>query len=115
MAGVFAFGLIVVASGLVLDKLVPGLNYDRSTMQIAHMVHAVATIAMMGLFMGHIYLGTIGTEGTLQGMQTGYVDEAWAKEHHELWLEDVKSGKVSADRTADKHAARIAAAKVVKA
>ncbi|HRH05805.1 MAG TPA: formate dehydrogenase subunit gamma [Burkholderiaceae bacterium] len=113
--GVFAFGLIVVASGLVLDKLVPGLNYERSTMQIAHMVHAVATIAMMGLFMGHIYLGTIGTEGTLQGMQTGYVDEAWAKEHHELWLEDVKSGKVSADRTADKHAARIAAAKVVKA
>ena len=26
-------------------------------------------------------------------MRTGYVDEAWAKEHHEFWYNDVKSGK----------------------
>jgi formate dehydrogenase subunit gamma len=69
-------------------------------MQIAHMVHAVATVLMMVLFMGHIYLGTIGTEGTYQGMKTGYVDENWAKHHHELWLDDVKSGKIPRDRTA---------------
>lgn len=98
--GVFFLGLIVVASGLVMDKLVPGLDYVRSTMQIAHMVHAVATVLMIVLFMGHIYLGTIGTEGTYQGMKTGYVDENWAKHHHELWLDDVKSGKIPRDRTA---------------
>jgi formate dehydrogenase subunit gamma len=98
--GVFVLGLTVVASGLVMDKLVPGLTYERSTMQIAHMVHAVATILMMVLFMGHIYLGTIGTEGTYQGMKTGYVDENWAKHHHELWLDDVNSGKIPRDRTA---------------
>jgi formate dehydrogenase subunit gamma len=98
--GVFVLGLTVVASGLVMDKLVPGLTYERSTMQIAHMVHAVATILMMVMFMGHIYLGTIGTEGTYQGMKTGYVDENWAKHHHELWLDDVNSGKIPRDRTA---------------
>jgi formate dehydrogenase subunit gamma len=98
--GVFFLGLIVVASGLVMDKLVPGLLYERNTMQIAHMVHAVATVLMIVLFMGHIYLGTIGTEGTYEGMKTGYVDENWAKHHHELWLEDVKSGKIPRDRTA---------------
>ena len=98
--GVFFLGLIVVASGLVMDKLVPGLSYERSTMQIAHMVHAVATVLMMVMFIGHIYLGTIGTEGTYQGMKTGYVDENWAKYHHELWLDDVKSGKIPRDRTA---------------
>lgn len=98
--GVFFLGLIVVASGLVMDKLVPGLSYERSTMQIAHMVHAVATVLMMVMFIGHIYLGTIGTEGTYQGMKTGYVDENWAKHHHELWLDDVKSGKIPRDRTA---------------
>ena len=97
--GVFFLGLIVVASGLVMDKLVPGLSYERSTMQIAHMVHAVATVLMMVMFIGHIYLGTIGTEGTYQGMKTGYVDENWAKYHHELWLDDVKSGKIPRDRT----------------
>jgi formate dehydrogenase subunit gamma len=33
-------------------------------------------------------------EGALQGMKTGYVDEAWGKEHHELWYDDIKSGKI---------------------
>jgi formate dehydrogenase subunit gamma len=98
--GVFVLGLTVVASGLVMDKLLPGLTYERSTMQIAHMVHAVAAVLMMVMFIGHIYLGTIGTEGTYQGMKTGYVDENWAKHHHELWLDDVKSGKIPRDRTA---------------
>jgi formate dehydrogenase subunit gamma len=98
--GVFVLGLTVVASGLVMDKLIPGLTYERSTMQIAHMVHGVSTILMMVLFMGHIYLGTIGTEGTYQGMKTGYVDENWAKHHHELWLDDVNAGKIPRDRTA---------------
>jgi formate dehydrogenase subunit gamma len=97
--GVFVLGLTVVASGLVMDKLLPGLGYERSTMQIAHMVHAVATILMVVMFIGHIYLGTIGTEGTYQGMKTGYVDENWAKHHHELWLDDVKSGKIPRERT----------------
>lgn len=100
-AGVCVLGLVVVASGLVMDKLLPGLVYERGTMQVAHMVHAVAAILMVVVFMGHIYLGTIGAEGAFKGMQTGYVDETWAREHHELWYDDVKSGKVPAQRSAD--------------
>ncbi len=99
-AGVFVLGLVVVGSGLVMDKLVPGLAYDRSIMQIAHMVHSVSNILMVVLFMGHIYLGTLGTEGAFAGMKTGYVDETWAKEHHELWYDDVKAGRVPAQRSA---------------
>jgi formate dehydrogenase subunit gamma len=97
--GVMVLGLTVVASGLVLDKLVPGLMYTRSDMQIAHLVHAVASVLMMTMFLLHIYLGTIGMKGAFQGMKTGLVDEAWAKEHHELWYDDVKAGKVPAFRT----------------
>lgn len=97
--GVFLFGLVVVASGLVLDKLVPGLLYDRSTMQVANMVHGVATMGMMALFLGHIYLGTLGMQGAYKGMRTGYVDETWAKEHHEEWFDDVKAGKIPAQRS----------------
>ncbi|CSC36195.1 formate dehydrogenase%2C cytochrome B556 subunit [Vibrio cholerae] len=29
-------------------------------------------------------------EGALEGMVTGKVDETWAKEHHDLWYEEVK-------------------------
>jgi formate dehydrogenase subunit gamma len=97
--GVFALGLIVVGSGLVLDKLIPGLIYVRETMQISHMVHASAAVLMMAMFMGHIYLGTIGMKGAYQGMKTGYVDEAWAKEHHELWANDIAAGKIPVQRT----------------
>ncbi len=98
-AGVFFLGLIVVASGLVLDKLIPGLIYERSTMQISHMVHAAATFLMMAMFIGHIYMGTIGMRGAYSAMRTGYVDETWAKEHHELWYQDIQAGKIPAQRS----------------
>lgn len=97
--GVFFLGVVVVSSGFVLDKLLPGLVYERATMQIAHMVHAVATVLMMCMFLGHIYLGTIGMQGAYKAMRSGYVDEAWAKEHHAYWYEDVKSGRVPAQRS----------------
>lgn len=97
--GVFFLGLIVVASGLVLDKLVPGLVYERTTMQISHMVHATATVLMMALFIGHIYMGTIGMRGAYSAMREGYVDETWAKEHHELWYKDIQAGKIPTQRS----------------
>lgn len=97
--GVFFLGLVVVGSGLLLDKLLPGLVYERGTMQIAHMVHAVATVMMMAMFLGHIYIGTIGMQGAYQGMKTGYVDETWAKEHHEFWYDEVKAGHIPAQRS----------------
>ena len=98
--GVLVLGLVVIASGLVLDKLVPGVLYTRGTMQVAHMVHAVATMLMMAMFLGHIYMGTIGMRGAYRAMRDGYVDDAWAAEHHALWLEDIRAGRVPAQRSA---------------
>lgn len=97
--GVMFLGFIVVGSGLVLDRVLPGLVYTRGTMQVAHMIHAVATILMMCMFLGHIYLGTIGMKGAYKAMKTGYVDETWAREHHELWYNDIQAGKIPAQRT----------------
>jgi formate dehydrogenase subunit gamma len=97
--GVFVLGLAVVGSGLVLNQLIPNLAYLRGDMQIAHMIHAVASVLMLTLFMGHIYMGTIGMKDALTAMKTGMVDEGWAKEHHELWFEDIRAGKIPAQRT----------------
>ena len=99
--GMLGLGLIVVGSGLVMDKLVPGLLYERGTMQLAHVIHAVSAVFMLAMMLGHIYMGTIGMDGAYQGMKTGYVDETWAKEHHELWYDDIKAGKIPAQRSAD--------------
>ena len=97
--GVFFLGLLVVASGLVLNLLVPGLGTTRGQMQVAHMVHAIASVGMMAMFIGHIYIGSVGMKGAYGSMRTGYVDEAWAKEHHEWWYDDVKAGKIPAQRS----------------
>ena len=97
--GVTIPGIVVVGSGLFLDKLIPGMQYLRGDMQIAHMLHLVCALLMMALIMGHIYMGTIGMKGAYSAMRTGYVDEAWAKEHHELWYDDVKAGKIPAQRS----------------
>jgi formate dehydrogenase subunit gamma len=97
--GVFLLGTIVIASGLVMDKLLPGLLYERATMQQAHMIHAVAALLMMAVFLGHIYIGTIGMRGAYKAMRNGYVSEEWAREHHEYWYDDVAAGKIPAQRS----------------
>lgn len=97
--GVFVLGLTVVASGLVLDQLVPGLLYTRGTMQLGHMVHAIAAVLMMCAFLGHIYLGTIGMRGAYRAMRDGTVSDAWAREHHQLWYDDIRAGKIPAQRS----------------
>ena len=97
--GTLVMGLIVVASGLVFDKLVPNLVYERGTMQLAHMVHATAAILMICAFLGHIYIGTIGMRGAYKAMREGYVDDEWAREHHARWYDDVRAGRIPAQRS----------------
>ena len=84
--GVTLLGLIVSASGLILDF--PNFGQTRETMQISNIVHAVAAVLFMAMSLGHIYLGTVGMEGSYDAMRHGTVDETWAKEHHELWYRD---------------------------
>jgi len=93
-AGVVVLSLIVSASGLIL--LFPNFDQVRAVMIEANVVHAVAAGAVMAASLGHIYLGTLGVEGAYEAMRNGYVDEAWAKEHHEYWYNDIKSGKIKA-------------------
>jgi formate dehydrogenase subunit gamma len=97
--GVTIPGLVVLGSGLVLDKLIPGFGAVRGEMQIAQMLHAVLAFWMMALILGHIYMGTVGVRGALKAMKTGYVSDEWAKEHHDLWYQDIQAGKIPAQRS----------------
>ncbi len=97
--GVLLLGAVVAGSGLYLDKILPGMDYLRGDMQVAHMVHGVATMLMTAMFLGHIYMGTIGMHGAYRAMRHGYVDDGWAQEHHELWYEDIKRGKIPVQRS----------------
>ncbi|OPX54423.1 formate dehydrogenase gamma subunit [Oceanospirillum multiglobuliferum] len=87
-------GLVVVGSGLVLDF--PIFGQTRDDMQWANLIHAGTSLLLFAISLGHIYIGTIGSEGALEGMKTGYVDETWAKQHHDLWYNEVKDQAIDA-------------------
>jgi len=90
-AGLLGLGALMSVTGLILDF--PNWNQGRELMQQANVVHAVAAVFFIAMIMGHAYLGTIGMEGAYKAMRDGYVDEQWAKEHHEIWYQEVKAGK----------------------
>jgi formate dehydrogenase subunit gamma len=75
----------VIVSGYLL--MFPFYVTDIFGMQIAQGVHAIIALLFIALILGHIYIGTIGTEGAFEAMGQGTVDLNWAKEHHSLWLE----------------------------
>jgi formate dehydrogenase subunit gamma len=89
--GVVFLSTVVIWSGLIL--LFPNFDQTRAIMQQAWIWHASAALLYISISFGHIYLGTIGLEGSYSAMRTGYVDETWAKEHHQIWYEEVKSGR----------------------
>lgn len=81
-------GAVVVASGLVLDF--PNFQQTRDTMSQANVIHAISSVVLVAASFGHIYMGTVGVEGALETMTTGYCDTNWAKEHHDQWYEEQK-------------------------
>lgn len=87
--GVVVLSIVVTWSGLIL--LFPNFDQTRAVMQEAWIWHACAALLYISISFGHMYLGTIGLEGSYQAMRTGYVDETWAKEHHQYWYDEMKA------------------------
>jgi len=80
-------GLVLSATGILMEF--PTLTETLQYLQLANILHGIAAVLVIALAVGHIYLGSIGVEGALEGMTAGTVDENWAREHHDLWAEDV--------------------------
>jgi len=80
-------GMILSVSGVIMDF--PMLAETRDQLQLANLFHGGAAVVVIAAAIGHIYLGTLGVEGALEGMTRGEVDENWAREHHDLWAEEV--------------------------
>ena len=70
--------------------------------QFYQVTHALVAAGMSALVIAHIYIGSVGMEGAFDAMGSGEVDENWAKEHHSLWVEEMK---VEADKSRAREAA----------
>ena len=82
------FGVACIVTGVILAFPVEWAQ-TRSTMQLSSVIHGVCALLWIAFWMGHAYIGTIGSEGSLEAMTTGYVDVNWAKQHHDRWYEEI--------------------------
>ncbi|WP_083096257.1 formate dehydrogenase subunit gamma [Pseudophaeobacter leonis] len=68
----------------------------QEEMQLAQAWHAVLGFVLMAIIIAHIYIGSVGMEGAYDAMGSGEVDEAWARQHHSIWLEEVQQKQADA-------------------
>lgn len=88
---VVIFGIIVGITGVLLDF--PIWGQSRFTMQLSHVIHVITAILFVTASLGHIYMGSVGVEGVFEGIWRGSVDEVWARQHADLWYDEMMQKK----------------------
>ncbi|MDR8526121.1 formate dehydrogenase subunit gamma [Shewanella fidelis] len=87
---VFAlFGGLMVISGLTM-MFPETFVVTKNTANTMLLVHIVSTIIITAFSVVHIFMATVMSEGGMSNMTSGYCDENWAKQHHNLWLKELK-------------------------
>ncbi len=66
---------------------------DIAGMQLAHLIHAVLSVLLIAVIIGHIYIGSLGHGRRVRRDGQGEVDVNWAREHHSLWLDEAAGRK----------------------
>ncbi|WP_424972452.1 formate dehydrogenase subunit gamma [Dinoroseobacter sp. S76] len=81
--------------GILPEQLAP-----HEEMQYAQLWHSIVAFVMMAIILAHIYIGSVGMEGAYDAMGSGQVEEQWAREHHSLWVDEVKAKEAAAPKSA---------------
>ncbi|WP_113912630.1 formate dehydrogenase subunit gamma [Roseovarius dicentrarchi] len=82
-----------------LDPLAYPLT-PQEEMQYAQLWHAILSLILTAIIFAHIYIGSIGMEGAFDAMGSGDVEEQWAREHHSLWVDDLRASEISQGKEA---------------
>ncbi|USD37475.1 formate dehydrogenase subunit gamma [Ferrimonas sp. SCSIO 43195] len=82
------FGLVMIGSGLVM--MFPSLAETKDGANLALILHLVSAVVLGAFAVVHIFMATIMSEGGMECMVSGKCDENWAKQHHNLWLKQVR-------------------------
>jgi formate dehydrogenase subunit gamma len=80
--------VVLIGSGIMIwEQYFPEL-VTIPTRRMAMLVHAVAAVCIIILFILHVY-AAIWTRGTLRAMLRGNVTGGWAWRHHRKWLREL--------------------------
>jgi formate dehydrogenase subunit gamma len=89
---VAGFGLIMVLTGLIMWF---PLSFPPALVRWLFVLHALGFVVIFAFFFVHLYLGTVGSPGSLDAMLTGWVSRAWLKKQHSKWLKEMEeAGKL---------------------
>ena len=86
-------GVLMSVTGVLM--LFPFSATDITGMQLTQVVHAVIGVLFIAAILAHIYIGSLGMEGAYDAMGSGKVDLAWARVHHDLWVEQEQAKTAS--------------------
>ncbi len=93
MAGLI---ILLIGTGVIAWEQYFGTLTSISTQRLALLIHAVAAVLIILVFILHVYAG-IWTRGTISAMTRGTVTGGWAWRHHRKWFKDL-AGKDTAGR-----------------
>jgi formate dehydrogenase subunit gamma len=86
-------GIAMSITGIVL--MFPISSVDVNGIQLNQAIHAVIGVLFIAAILAHIYIGSLGMEGAYDAMSSGEVDLAWARRHHDLWVEEQQAKTAS--------------------
>lgn len=87
---VFAlFGGLMIVSGLTM-MFPETFVVTKNTANTMLLVHIISTVIITAFSVVHIFMATVMSEGGMSNMTSGYCDENWAKQHHNLWHKELK-------------------------
>ncbi|HXX17826.1 MAG TPA: formate dehydrogenase subunit gamma [Candidatus Acidoferrum sp.] len=87
--GFFWSGVLLLLSGLILwlPQYIPwSLRFLR---YLAVIVHPVCALLTIGLFIVHVYMGSVIEPGAFHSMIRGTVSRAWADRLHHTWFQQL--------------------------
>jgi formate dehydrogenase subunit gamma len=91
----FYGGIALLLSGVAM-WFVNDIPWDwRWLRYTAVLVHVVAALLTIGAFIIHVYMGTAMVRGGFTSIIRGEVSSDWARMHHRLWYDQVRSAPQS--------------------
>ena len=80
-------GALMFVTGLIMWF---PLSFPAGLVRLMYMLHALGFVVLFAFFFVHLYLGTVGSPGSLPAMLTGWVTRAWLKKQHAKWLKEME-------------------------
>jgi formate dehydrogenase subunit gamma len=81
------FGVIMLFTGFIMwfPAIIP-----VEFMRWMYPLHVLGFVIIFAFFFVHLYLGTIGSPGSVSAMISGWVTRAWLKKQHPKWLKEME-------------------------